>query len=165
MTARRSSKRTLHNSLGKALGRRRRQRPSAAQHSARTTLQMESLETRNLLAVGPQLIAITPNNGLPYSNGEVRNIAPRELTFQFNDGQTIDADTLGAIQITRSNFDGVFGDGDDITVTPGYIDVADTGNEVIVRFAENLPDDVYQIQILGAGSNALRNTRSERYNV
>ena len=72
----------------------------------------------------------------------------------FNDGQVIRKESLNGIQITRSGFDGVFGDGSDVVLTPsqvGYIGVSDTDPEqVILRFAESLPDDLYRIDIFGA---------------
>jgi len=54
--------------------------------------------------------------------------------------------------------------GDDITLTPAYIGLGDTGREVILRFAETLPDDFYLIDILGAGPFALRNVAGLPFN-
>ena len=127
--------------------------------------QVESLEERRLLAVGPQLVAISPNQGEILNDGDVRHIAPRELTFIFDDSQIIDANTLGTgIQIVRAGGDGVFGDANDVAIEPGFIGVdPDNPNEVIVRFAEALPDDRYQIQIIGTGVTPLRNNRGEAF--
>ena len=68
-----------------------------------------SLEQRQLLAVGPQLIGIQPNSSDLLANGEVRTQAPRELVFRFDDAQVIDAATLGGIRITSAGNDGSFG--------------------------------------------------------
>ena len=69
---------------------------------------LESLEPRQLLAVGPQLIGVQPNNSDLIENGVIRNIAPRELTFRFDDSQVIDAATVGGIRVTRAGSDGSF---------------------------------------------------------
>ena len=45
----------------------------------------ENLETRSLLTA-PTLVAIRPNVGDILIEGETRNVAPRELTLQFNPG-------------------------------------------------------------------------------
>ena len=69
---------------------------------------LETLEPRQLLAAGPQLIGVQPNNSDLIENGVVRNIAPRELTFRFDDSQVIDASTVGGIRVTRAGLDGSF---------------------------------------------------------
>lgn len=53
--------------------------------------------------------------------------------------------------------------GADRAVSPGYVDIADTTNEVIYRFAETLPDDAYRIQILGTGASPLQNAGGEEF--
>ncbi len=52
----------------------------------------------------------------------------------------------------------------DIYITPAYVGIGDTGREVVMRFAEPLPDDFYRIDILGRGSLALRNSSGQAYN-
>ncbi|MBI2477197.1 MAG: hypothetical protein HYV60_00645, partial [Planctomycetia bacterium] len=75
---------------------------------------LETLERRELLAVGPQLIGIQPNNDalLRLDRTDVRNVAPQELIFKFDENQRFSADDLrnnpGRIQITRSGSDGAF---------------------------------------------------------
>ena len=101
-------------------------------------LRLESLEPRQLLAVGPQLIAVSPNTGSILSDGAIStlNIAPQDFTFKFDDNQIIDADSLaGGIRITRSGMDGVFGDAQDVVISPGFLGIGDAPNEVIFRFA------------------------------
>jgi hypothetical protein len=127
----------------------------------------ETLETRALLA-GPSLVAVRPNIGAFLSPGETRNIAPRELTLQFNPGQQIDASndrlfTNSPIQVTRSGRDGTFGDGNEVAVTLGYVGLGATAEDVVIRFAENLPDDYYRITIKGSGTNPLQNTNRETF--
>ncbi|MFV2066255.1 MAG: hypothetical protein ACC645_04695, partial [Pirellulales bacterium] len=107
---------------------------------------MEALEDRMLLALGPQLIAIQPNSGEVLFDGDVRRVAPQDLTFRFDEGQAIDPRTLDGIRITRSGLDGEFGVANDVVVEPGFAGVSpDSPNEVIFRFAETLPDDLYRI--------------------
>ncbi len=61
------------------------------------------------MAVGPQLIGVQPNNSDLLLDGTVRTVAPRELTFRFDDAQVIDPATLSGIRITRAGSDGSFG--------------------------------------------------------
>ena len=51
----------------------------------------------------------------------------------------------------------------DVVVDPGFVGLGDSPREVIFRFAEPLPDDVYQIDILGGGALALRNADGELF--
>jgi hypothetical protein len=73
------------------------------------TMQLEQLETRQLLAIGPQLIGIQPNNGslLRLDQVDILNERPQELIFKFDQVQRFDVNALrnnpGQIQITRSN--------------------------------------------------------------
>ncbi len=69
---------------------------------------LEDLEKRQLLAVGPQLIGIQPNNSDLIIDGSVRSEAPRELTFRFDDSQVIHPSTLSGIRLTRAGGDGSF---------------------------------------------------------
>ncbi len=46
---------------------------------------------------GPRLIGVQPNNSDLIEDGVVRNIAPRELTFRFDDAQIINAATAAGI--------------------------------------------------------------------
>jgi hypothetical protein len=134
---------------------------------------IEQFEQRNMF-VSPQLVSIIPNAGdlLNLTGTDVRDEAFRELTFRFDEGQSIDELSArnGGIQITRSGGDGVFGNGNDIDVTPnavlknGFIGIGDRPNEVVVRFSEHLPDDLYQIRIVGAGAVPLRNELLEPFN-
>ncbi len=86
--------------------------------------------------------------GLPHLGS-----APQQITLRFNAGKELAADTLDGIQVFRSGgANDAFGDlgaFDDVVVTPGSIGVDDTpnSNQVIIRFAEALPDDLYRIQI------------------
>ena len=87
--------------------------PTFAQRRARNALRqslIESLEARNLMAVGPQLIGIQTNSSDLVRSGDFIEAAPRELTFRFSDGQTIDTSTVSSgIRVTRAGGDGTFG--------------------------------------------------------
>jgi len=142
--------------------------PLKRRNTVRAEARLEdSLESRALLA-GPSLVAVRPNIGAFLTPGETRNIAPRELTLQFNPGQQIDASNNrlfnnSPIQVTRSGRDGSFADGNEIPVTLGYVGLGATAEDVVIRFAENLPDDYYRITIKGSGTNPLQNAASETF--
>ena len=92
---------------------------------------LESLEDRRLLAVGPQLIGIQPNDGelLPFDNPDhIRTTAPRDLLFRFDENQVFNPADLDGIQITRSNLDL------DFTAASVETDF-NSGNAVTVKFS------------------------------
>ncbi len=124
----------------------------------RRALRHELLEDRRLLAVGPQLLGIDHNNGVLLQDGSVHNTAPRELTFRFDEGQLLDRATLSGIRLVRSGFDGVFDNGNDVTINPAYLDLGQTSFSVVMRFNQTLVDDMYRVEIVGRGTGALRNT-------
>jgi len=147
----------------------RRSQAARPRKTGTRSFRPESLEERQLLAVGPQLISIQPNSGNVLSNGVVSNVAPQQLTFVFDESQQIDATSLAGIRITRAGFDNTFDGVTDVLVTPGYVGVdEDQLNQVIVRFAETLPDDLYRIEIFavddpGRGMEALRNVEGDAF--
>ncbi len=114
---------------------------------------------------GPELVKIVPNEGGELVDGDVLHVAPRELLLQFNSHQNIDENTLDGIQIVRSGGDSTFGDGNEETIVPGYIAKGSQQNEVIIRFAETLPDDVYRITLHGDNDlPPLRNVEGVPFN-
>ncbi len=147
---------------------RRSAKKSSKAKSSKTRRQhlLERLEARQLLA-GPQLIGIQPNEGDLIVDGSVRDSAPRVLTFRFDENQRINASSLDGIRITRPGEDGLFQTADDIQITPGLVSVGDPNeNEVVVRFAESLPDDRYRVEVFGyddpgLGITGLRNVQNE----
>ncbi len=64
-------------------------------------MNVEALEPRRLLAVGPQLVGIQPNGDELLEDGDVRNVAPSTLTFRFDGNQVIDASTLNGIVLAQ----------------------------------------------------------------
>ncbi|WP_198000304.1 Calx-beta domain-containing protein [Gimesia alba] len=143
-------------------GQKKRQDRQKSRRLASTYSTVEQLEDRTLLA-GASLVNIEPNIDLSLTDGEVYNEAPNEFTFKFSPGQQIDAASLGGIQFVRSGLDGTFDDGNEVVIQPGYIGIGDEANEVIVRFAESLPDDNYQITIFGTGVTPLLNQNGEAF--
>lgn len=169
----------------------RKRRRDARKQVAKRNLLLEALEQRQLLAVdGPQLAGIQPNDGalLALENvgadgrigsGDdtgtisVRNIAPRDIRIRFDENQQIDPATLASgVRIRAAGPDGRFTEpfaandptSDDIVIQPGFLGVGDAPNEnqIIVRFAETLPDDLYRIELFGIddalnGITAIRN--------
>ncbi len=127
---------------------------------------LETLESRQLLA-GPQLIGVQPNEGDLIVDGTSRDVAPRVLTFNFDEAQVIDPATTSGIRITRAGNDGTLGTTDDVQIVPGLVTLGDTrSNEVVVRFAETLPDDNYRIEVFAfddpaRGITAVRNVDGE----
>lgn len=93
---------------------------------------LETLEPRQLLAVGPQLIGIQPNNGALLQEGQVLNSSPTELVFRFNDGAGIDPATLDGIRVIRSGEDGVF---ERASVATDF----NTGGQTLVEFYAQTP--------------------------
>ncbi len=128
-------------------------------------LSMEPFEERVMLAIGPQLVAVFPDAsetaGLAAS--QILHIAPSELIFRFDsniDLSTLTTAGVQAIQVKRAGADHVFGTSDDVTVATGFFGVGTTSNELIVRFANDLPTDFYQISIAGT----LKGTNGQFFN-
>ena len=151
-------------SMGRLFERRRRRLASRRRGKAVSGRTVERLEDRRVMAF--QFVSAYAQNGAPfYVSGATSGTpqlaeAPQQLTLRFSPGVTIDPASLGAISVTRS---GAAGDGfaaagavADVPVVPGSIvvDDAPNGNQVILRFAETLPDDTYQITI-GAGLRSM----------
>ncbi|MEM7474060.1 MAG: Ig-like domain-containing protein, partial [Planctomycetota bacterium] len=113
----------------------------AAQRRLRGLL-LESLEERRLLAVGPQLIGIQPNNSDLLVDQAVRNQSPRELTFRFDDDQVIDSNTLDGIRLTRSGGDGTFG-------LPTATSDIGTGGKVELQLTSSDNDVLLTVDVAG----------------
>lgn len=95
---------------------------------------LETLEPRQLLAVGPQLIGVQPNTGDLLQNGDVLQESPRELVFRFNDGAGIDPATLDGIRVIRSGEDGIF---ERAAVATDF----GTGGQTLVEFYAQVPGE------------------------
>ena len=154
-----------HSRQAELISRKSRKRRRSKQDpKERRRLQLEGLEARMLLTTGPQLIGIQPNDGSLLNDGDLRNVAPSDLTFRFDENSIIDTDTLDAITLTSIGPDQVFGSADDVQITPGFLGLGETTHEVIMRFAQPLPDDEYRIHIDGTSADALRDVGGEVFN-
>ncbi len=119
-----------------------------------------------MLAIGPQLLAVIPSPGTLLNDGQILHFAPSELTLRFDtaiDGSTLVKNNVANIQFTRGG-DHILGNGNDVNVTLGYLAIGDNPNEVIARFANNLPDDLYQVRIIGAGATPLKGLTGQTFN-
>ena len=148
--------------------RLKNQTPSGVlRKQARRKLRLEPFEERILFSInGPLLLAVIPFEGSVLQNNDTLHVAPHELTFRFD--SAIDANSLitagvPAIQFTRG-VDHTLGNGNDLTVQPGYVGIGDNPYEVLVRFDQNLPDDLYRVRIVGAGAAALKDTGGKAFN-
>ncbi len=110
-----------------------KRREETRRQRARQGLRIEALEDRRLMATGPQLVGIQPNQGDLLKDGDVRNVAPRELVFNFDQAAVIDETTLDAIQVMRSG-DGTF---DVATARSDF----NTSGQVIVEFRARTPGE------------------------
>jgi hypothetical protein len=119
------------------------------------TSQPEALETRRMLAF--DLVQAFATSDTPFflagTNYTAATLteAPQQIALRFSAGVKVDPTSIAnAITVTRSNGLGdSFANGNDIVVSPGYIGVDDApnDNQVIIRFAETLPNDSYRITV------------------
>lgn len=99
---------------------------------------LETLEARHLMAAGPQLIGVQPNEGslialgTTGANATVLNTSPREIVLRFDDTTALDANTLSGIQFKRSGGDGV--------LDSAYLSTdLGTNSQVVLDFSASLP--------------------------
>ena len=99
---------------------------------------LESLETRHLMAAGPQLIGVQPNEGSLIAlgstgaNATVLNVSPREIVLRFDDTAALDFNTLSGIQVKRAGADGI--------LETAYLSTdLGTNGQVVVDFSASLP--------------------------
>ncbi|MGI9446033.1 MAG: hypothetical protein ACR2NI_00060, partial [Pirellulales bacterium] len=134
------------------VGKRDRQRDQSAFQK------VEGLEPRKMLAF--EYVASYIETESPFHQvGDVStpslDVSPQQIVLRFTPETQIDPSSLtGGITVERSGrandpFDtGAF---QDVTVSPGAIVVDDAPNEnqIVIRFANSLPDDTYQLTISG----------------
>jgi hypothetical protein len=126
-----------------------------------------------LVAPSLQFIEMRSNLGGPIQNDQIIDQSPTELTFLFGPGQEVDPASLvgpaagpgdDGIQVVRAGFDGLFGTADDVLIAPGFVGLGDNPNDVIIRFTDTLPDDLYQVTLFGEGLNPLRDSSGNAFN-
>jgi VCBS repeat-containing protein len=128
-------------------------------------------------AVLPELVAIRPDAGPLLNEGDTLHVAPREFNLLFSGGANLDAATINTdtVKLIRSGGDGTFDDGNEVEVALGYVGLPDPFStdgadrqQIVVRPASvavhnatnpafSLPDDDYQLHIIGAGDAPLKN--------
>ena len=122
MTLRRSSKSCSSAKHKRTSQSERRQRKLLRQ------LRIEGLEDRRMMALGPQLIGILPDDGSLLDPNETLNVAPLDLTFNFDEATQLDFSTVGGIRLWQSGYDGKF--------TPASVSSDfNTNNTVEITFA------------------------------
>jgi hypothetical protein len=159
------SKSSWSAAVNELFARRSQQRVSPKRRRGDRTSdrRVEPLEERRVMAF--DFVSAYMGGDTPfYVSGQplpTLSEAPQQLTLRFSPGVQIDADTLGSIQVVRSGGAkdpfGADGKQADVTIVPGSITVDDlpNQNQVVIRFAETLPDDSYQIRI-GVGLKTLK---------
>ena len=120
---------------------------------------VEGLEPRKMLAfeyVASYIEAESPFHQAGDVATPSLDISPQQVVLRFTPETQIDpASVSGGITVERSGRAndpfGETGSFQDVTVSPGAIVVDDAPNEnqVVIRFANSLPDDSYQITING----------------
>jgi hypothetical protein len=152
--------------------RKRASRRKGARRSAdaRKALNRRSLferfEERAMLSGSPELISILANSGdvvfSPNAAGQTAllHASPRELDLTFNQGTVLDPTTLSGVQVVGAGADGALNTADDLPIQPGFVGLGGTPNEIVLRFAQTLPDGLYAINLVGAGPSALADTNS-----
>ncbi|MFV1964336.1 MAG: hypothetical protein ACC628_02850, partial [Pirellulaceae bacterium] len=135
---------------------------------------LERLEDRRLLA-GPELLAVRPDEGPLLQADDVLHVAPRELNLLFKGGADINPATIdGNVRLVRGGPDGQLGTTDDVQVDLGYLGLNDPANNdpadrlhIVLRPASfsphnsfrpeaSFPDDLFRIEIIGAGPSGNR---------
>lgn len=103
---------------------------------------------------GPRLLSVAPNASSIFTFNNVNTLseAPTELTLRFDD--FINTSNLQGIRLRATGGDGVF-DPTDPYVTPGWIGAGDNSSIIVMRFAATLADDLYRVELLGTGNNAV----------
>ena len=71
-----------------AVGTVSKKRRNSLQRNKQRRMLLELLESRELMAIGPQLIGIQPNNDalLRFDRTDIRNVSPQELIFKYGYG-------------------------------------------------------------------------------
>lgn len=113
----------------------------------------------NTAAVGPDIVAVFPDNGPSLLDNPSLTTAPEQLTIRFTEGQTIDEKSLDGIKLMyRQNESSQWTE-----VSIGWIGIGQQENEVIVRPAATFQDGLYQLIIIGTGENALVNDHNYEF--
>lgn len=112
------------------------------------------------VTVTDRLISIQVNSNVasPTTLGEFvnalnGNAAASNLitaTLNIGDRNLVIGNRVGALRLPLVNIS-------DIPIVPGFLGLGDSSRQVVMRFSEPLPDDLYHVEIIGSGPFALRN--------
>ena len=143
--------------------------PGSLANTASETFGTDSTFGFSIQLPAPTLVAVRPDAGTFLTENDQPielDVAPRELTLQFNPGQVIDPLTINTdnVRIERAGHDGTFGDGNEEFVNIGYVGIGAQPEEVVVRFAENLVDDDYRILLTGSSGTPITSVSGEILN-
>jgi hypothetical protein len=112
-------------------------------------------------AGGPRILSVAPNSGAIFSFNDTNLLteAPTELVFRFDGASDILQSSLAGIRVIKAGGDGVFGNGNDTVIQPGFVGFGDNNRIVVLRFASTLQDDLYRVELNGdpANGTAIRN--------
>ena len=140
--------------------------------------QLENLEPRKLLAV--DFVSALDASGAPFfiagvGSAEIFTESPDQITLRLTPGtKSIDPTTLNEISVSRSGGaldafgdEGSFADVD-VDLGAVLIDDLPNLNQIVIRFKETLPDDIYRITIGGgltAGGQSFNSGQSYSFDV
>ncbi|MBC8355867.1 MAG: choice-of-anchor L domain-containing protein [Planctomycetes bacterium] len=71
-------------------------------------------------------------------------------TLEVGDPNFVIGNRVGALRLPLANIS-------DIPIVAGFVGLGDSPRQVVMRFSEPLPDDLYHVEIIGSGPFALRN--------
>lgn len=155
--------RSFRERLGRSTRRSRRSNGGREGHGSAGRIvpkSNEELESRVLLAA-PTLVKIASTNtgrliSTDPASPDTLNVAPEQFTLTFNPGQMMDVSTAqgGAISAVRTDIPNAE------PVNIGFVGAGASPEEIVVRFAETLPNGSYSLDISGG----LSNTGGERFN-
>lgn len=137
---------------------KRRTPRSRSKSLASRNLHHETLEKRELLAF--DLVSVSADVTQQFNLDSVTRLdeAPRELTFRFGGDMVFDTAALSGFTFTASGGDGTFGDGNESVVELGHLGQGDNSRIIVARFAGDLADDSYRINVPEDSSGTLNTT-------
>ena len=152
---------SVKNKITRGLASRRRAKATRIRRHAD---RCEALESRQMLAFNFVAALKSPVGDDFLRRDDVLTENPSQITLRFSPGSTVDPNTIASnITVVRSGgFNDAFGGTGtqtDQNVLLGYVGQNDfpNQNEVVLRFAQPLIDDAYEIRM----STGLRNTAGE----
>ncbi|MQG87358.1 MAG: tandem-95 repeat protein [SAR202 cluster bacterium] len=106
----------------------------------------------NFHSTAEQVVAALTQDRDAYALVRVELTDDQYAQVDVTEGETID---YSPVHLSGAN---------DLVVNTGFVGLGDTPNQLIVRYADTLPDDLYRIDVFGDGNNALRNASGAALN-